>query len=99
MMNLKYDVRRMIAAEQMLGKTVQAIIDELGSDQGASLTTISAMVACGIAGDDLFILHGAGAIVDALYARRAMDLIEAHGLARVGGAISVAMLSYMQRAA
>ncbi|WP_172350836.1 hypothetical protein [Mesorhizobium sp. NZP2298] len=49
-MNLKFNANTLVAAERSAGKPFVDIVAELNSDDGASLTTIRALLAAGVAG-------------------------------------------------
>ncbi|MBZ9984745.1 hypothetical protein LB521_26805 [Mesorhizobium sp. BR-1-1-8] len=75
-MNLKFTANTLVAAEKSAGKSFVDIIAELDSKSGASLTTIRALLAAGLAGANSNYLvflddHGAGKVID----ERGIDVV------------------------
>ncbi len=91
-MNLTYTANTLCAAEKSAGKPFIAMIAEMESDEGVSLTTLRALVAAGRAGD----LYGAMPVVF-LDEMSAGKLIDDHGTEACAEAVGKALRAYFER--
>lgn len=93
-MNLTYTANALCAVEEKLGKSLVSILAELELEEGASLTTLRALVAAG--------RHGAMyAAMPATFLdeHTAGRLIDEHGAASCSGAVGKALKTYFERGA
>lgn len=93
-MNLTFTANTLCAAERAIGKPLVAILAELESDAGASLTTLRALVAAG--------RHGAMyASLPAVYLDEfsAGRLLDEHGTTASAEAVGKAFKEYFARSA
>lgn len=91
-MNLAYNTNLLCAAEKSAGKPFIAMIAEMESDEGVSLTTLRALVAAGRAGD----LFGAMPVVF-LDEMAAGKMIDVHGTEACAEAVGKALRAYFER--
>jgi len=91
-MNLTYTANTLCAAEKSAGKPFIAMIAEMESDEGVSLTTLRALVAAGRAGD----LYGSMPLIF-LDEMAAGNLIDDHGTEACAAAVGKALRAYFER--
>ncbi len=91
-MNLKFNANGLAAAEKSLGKPLVAILAELESEDGTSLSTLRALVAAGRMG--ALYANLPAVFLDEFAAGR---LIDEHGTAKVAEAVGKALRAYFER--
>jgi len=93
-MDLKFTANSVCAAERALGKSFGDILAELDSDQGASLSTLRALVAAGQLGDKYAGLHPMFLSVLRPDEYEAGKLIDAEGVEVAATAVGTALRGY-----
>ncbi|WAC25748.1 hypothetical protein [Ancylobacter sp. SL191] len=98
---LRFTFNRLVVVESLLGKTLKAVIDELESPNGVSLTTLRALYAVGHAGSQLDMwmrmpsMGGAPLGVDLSAAGNAIEAIGTTVATRDVGAALAALFAEM----
>jgi len=91
-MNLKYNANVICAAEKALNKRFVEILEELESKEGASLSTLRALLAAGVSGAQY-----PGGMFDFIDTARAGSLIDQHGVDVIAADIGKALRGYFAR--
>lgn len=85
-----YDATRFLAVEKRLGRSLTAIVAELSSEDGASLTTLVTLAAAGRLGRNVDTPYMADLYLE-IEMNAARKLVEQHGIPAVATAVGKGM--------